>query len=197
MKIIKPSVEIIDELNQDAILKKIEMCARVCYKSEDKATDESAEKFIRSIIKRGHESVLEHVSFTVRFVVDRAIANEIVRHRLTSPSQESTRYIRYDSIGFVKPIELKQDSIWKDACESSERFYSMLIQSGEKPETARSVLLHGTKTELILTSNAREWRHVIKLRTSPAAHTDMRHIMNKLLDELLVELPVLFDDIRS
>jgi hypothetical protein len=100
MKIVKPSVEIIDNLNPREILKKLELCGRVCYKSEDKITPESAVKFISNIIKRGHESVIEHFSFSVKFIVDRGVSHEIVRHRIASYSQESTRYCNYSEDGF-------------------------------------------------------------------------------------------------
>ena len=206
MKIVNHSVEIMDRLDQDAILKKLEKCGRVCYKSEDKATDESAEKFIRSIIHRGHESVLEHVSITVKFITDRAIANELTRHRIASYSQESTRYVKYkDDIEFIMPVEIKESfkagvmkSIyWKRSVGESESYYRKLIEIGEKPENARATLPLSTKTELVMTADVREWRHVIKLRISSAAHPDMRYIMGMVLDEFLVGLPVLFDDIRQ
>lgn len=198
MRIVEPSVEIIDELNQDAILRKLELCGRVCYKSEDRITEDSAERFIRSIINRGHESVLEHVSFTVRFVTDRAIANELTRHRLASFSQESTRYVKYNDIEVIKPIEFADESEeqrWFDSCDNDEFIYSLLIGYGTKPENARAVLPLCTKTELVMTANIREWRHILKLRLSRAAHPDMRYLMGLLSDQLIQSLPVLFEDV--
>ena len=201
MRIVEPSVEIIDELNQDAILRKLELCGRVCYKSEDRITEDSAEKFIRSIIKRGHESVLEHVSFTVRFVTDRAIANELTRHRLVSFSQESTRYVKYNDIEFIMPIEFEKNRLlanyFKMSLYEFEKTYVMLTMGGAKPENARAVLPLCTKTELIMTANIREWRHILKLRLSPAAHPDMRHLMILLFNQLVESLPVLFEDVVS
>ncbi|NLZ53849.1 MAG: FAD-dependent thymidylate synthase, partial [Thermoanaerobacteraceae bacterium] len=124
MKIIKPSYEIIDTLNGKEILKKIELCGRVCYKSEDKITENSAREFVKQIIKAGHESVLEHFSFSVRFITDRGISHEIVRHRIASYSQESTRYCNYSNDKFdneitvVEPFQLtSQKPNWRKACE--------------------------------------------------------------------------------
>ena len=93
MKIINPNVEILTPLDGRAVLQHIERCGRVCYKSEDKITDTSAAAFVAGIIKRGHEAVLEHFDITVKFICDRGVSHEIVRHRLASYCQESTRYV--------------------------------------------------------------------------------------------------------
>ncbi|MZQ97194.1 MAG: FAD-dependent thymidylate synthase [Acidaminobacter sp.] len=199
MKIVRPSVEIIDNIDKDAILKKLEICGRVCYKSEGNIKDDSAEKFVKSIIRRGHESVLEHVSITVRIITDRAIANELTRHRIASYSQESTRYVKYDDIEVIAPVDLDDVSFkaWKEKCENDQWIYKLLLGYGEKPENARAVLPLSLKTELIMTANIREWRHVIKLRSSLAAHPDMRILMNMLYEEFIDKLPpVLFDYVK-
>lgn len=99
MKVIKPSYEIINEPNWDAVLVSLERAIRTCYKSEKKIDVGTANKLIRSIIKRGHESTLEHHSLSVRFVCDRGVSHELVRHRLCSFSQESTRYVNYSPEG--------------------------------------------------------------------------------------------------
>jgi thymidylate synthase (FAD) len=205
MKIIKPSIEILDDLNLEAILKKLELCGRVCYKSEDKITPESAAKFISSILKRGHESVIEHFSFSVKFIVDRGVSHEMVRHRLASYSQESTRYCNYAKNRFgreitvIEPIFLKRGTqgydIWKQACEKAEQAYFGMLDWGCLPEEARDVLPTCVKTEIVMTANLREWRHFLRLRTSPAAHPQIREVAKMLLDELTLKLPVLFDDI--
>jgi thymidylate synthase (FAD) len=211
MKIIKSSVEILDDLNPGEILKKLELCGRVCYKSEDKITDESAVKFISNIIKRGHESVLEHVSFSVRFICDRGVTHEMVRHRIASYSQESTRYCNYAKGDFNSEITVILPSFfdtgmgtasnslvydeWKYACISAERHYFKLLEMGATPEQARTVLPNSLKTEIIMTANIREWRHFLKLRTSKAAHPQIREVAKLLLDELTLKLPGLFDDI--
>jgi len=217
MKIIKAGYEILDELDGQGILKKIEKCGRVCYKSEDKITDESAERFVQNIIKRGHESVLEHFSFTVKFVCDRGISHEIVRHRLASYSQESSRYCNYSSgkfgneITVIEPCfwnpvtrqEIEQETAinepyfgWSYVCEVAEDVYFDLIKKGATPQEARNVLPNSLKTELIMTTNLREWRHFFKLRTSSAAHPQMREIAVPLLKELQTKIPIVFDDIK-
>ena len=205
MKIIKPSVEILDDLNLEEILKKLELCGRVCYKSEDKITPESAIKFISNIIKRGHESVLEHVSFSVRFICDRGVTHEIVRHRIASYSQESTRYCNYSKgqfngeITVIEPCFLVPGTegydMWYRACQMAEQYYFSMLDWGCSPQEARAVLPNSLKTEIVMTANVREWRHFLKLRTSPAAHPQMREVANMLLMELNFLLPSLFDDI--
>lgn len=201
MKIIKPSYEIIDTLDETEILKKIELCGRVCYKSEDKITENSAREFVKQIIKAGHESVLEHFSFSVRFITDRGISHEIVRHRLASYSQESTRYCNYGNYKFngeitvVEPVLLGEQKLnWRKACEDAEKQYFKLLET-TSPQTARAVLPTSLKTELIMTANLREWRHFLKLRASENAHPDIRVLTVPLLVELKTKLPDIFYDI--
>lgn len=208
MKIIKASYEILDTLCGSEILKKIELCGRVCYKSEDKITEHSAEKFVQKILENGHESVLEHVSFTVKFIVDRGVSHELVRHRIASFSQESTRYCNYgnDAEGctFIKPyfsaaIDPNKAyylrASWLKAMEKSEREYLFMLENGAAPQEARSVLPNSLKTEVIMTCNLREWRHFFKLRTANSAHPQMREVTRPLLDQLKSLIPVVFDDI--
>lgn len=206
MKIIEPSYEILTSQDtMNGMIKRIEYYARVCYKSEDKITDDSAEKLIRMILKRGHESVIEHEWLSVRLICDRGISHEIVRHRLASYSQESTRYVDYiketgeggGDIQFINPIDfsIEQLSAWKDAMSIAESNYKFLRELGAKPEMARSVLPNSLKTEIVMTANLREWRHVFKLRTSKAAHPQMRQLMKPLLKELRKYIPVIFDDV--
>ena len=137
MRVINPSVEILSPLNKNEIYRIIENAGRICYKSEDKIGNDSTEKFIRNVIKRGHESVIEHVSITVKFVTDRGISHEIVRHRLASYSQESTRYCNYgnnrfgNEITVIKPLEIEDDSIeywiWEKAMQKAEKIYFQLL----------------------------------------------------------------------
>lgn len=202
MKIIKANYEILDQLNGEEILKKIELCGRVCYKSENKITAKSAEKFARDLIVRGHESVLEHFSFSVRFIVDRGVSHELVRHRVASFSQESTRYCRYNNrdITFIQPFsetrQIAAYSIWHEAMRNAAVSYSMLVDDLKiSAQEARSVLPNSLKTEIIMTANLREWRHFFKLRTSAAAHPQMREITIPLLAELKEKIPGVFDDI--
>lgn len=205
MKIIKPYVEMITPANQYAVLKRIEQCGRVCYKSEDKTEDGSAEKFVRGIISRGHEAVLEHCILTVRFVCDRGVSHEIVRHRIASYCQESTRYCNYskdkfnNEITVIEPLFFEHDSEaykrWHAACCYAEKAYFDLLEYGYSPQSARTVLPNSLKTELVMTANIREWRNILNLRTSAAAHPQMREIMMQLLEMFHEKLPVLFDDI--
>lgn len=205
MRAIKAGFVIMDELNGSEILKKIELSGRVCYKSECKMKEGSAEKFVRSIIKSGHESVIEHVSFTVKFIVDRGVSHEIVRHRVASYSQESTRYCNYSKddfsseITFIEPFFFEVGSPgwieWKVAMEEAEKSYFNMLNIGHTPQEARSVLPNSLKTEVVMTANLREWRHFFKLRTANAAHPQIREVARPLLDELKKQVPVIFDDI--
>ncbi len=215
MQIVRPSYVIETPLNEDEILSHIEKCGRVAYKSEDKTTKGSAEKFIRSIIKSGHESVIEHFSFSVRFICDRGVTHELVRHRLVAYTQESTRYCNYAQKGvtFIKPVfweeneEYEEDEegkfsytlneydVWLRQMEYCEQSYNELIKMGASPQQARSVLPNSLKTEIVATANVREWRHILRLRTSKAAHPQIREVMVPLLAELKHRLPVLFEDI--
>ena len=195
-----------DSPSGEKILKNIERFGRVCYKSEDKITPDSAERFIRAIVKSGHESVIEHEKISVRIVCDRGVTHEIVRHRIASYSQESTRYCNYadDKFGneltFIKPCFWQESDsaylIWKEQMQAVEDVYIRLIDSGVTPEQARTVLPNSLKTEIIVTMNLREWRHFFKLRTSAAAHPQIREIAISLLDEMKQLLPPVFSDIE-
>lgn len=205
MKIIEPGFEFITPINGSVILTRIEQCGRVCYKSENKITNGSAEVFCRGLIKRGHEAVLEHCSFTVKFIVDRGVSHEIVRHRLAAYCQESTRYCNYakdefgSEITVIKPSFFEPGSVawefWKSACETAESAYFDLLEFGCSPQQARSVLPNSLKTEVVMTANIREWRHFFKLRCSEAAHPQIREVALKLLLACREKIPVLFDDI--
>ena len=206
MKIINPSFEILSPVDGQAILQHIERCGRVCYKSEDKITDTSAQTFVGSIIKRGHEAVLEHASVTVKFVVYRGVSHEIVRHRLAAYCQEGTRYCNYSKDGFggeitvIKPHYLEAGTRafagWRGACETAESAYFSLLEWGCSPQEARAVLPNSLKTEVVMTANLREWRHFFTLRTAPAAHPQMREVAIPLLCRMQELIPVVFDDIK-
>ena len=207
MKVINASVQEIKQApGISGIYQHIEKCGRTCYKSEDKITDGSAEKFVRNILKRGHEAVIEHASLTVRFTCDRGVSHEIVRHRLAAYCQESTRYCNYSKDGFggeitvIKPMSFDcSDSpyrIWKRSCENAETAYFDLLNEGCTPQEARSVLPNSLKTEVVMTADMREWRHFIRLRCAPAAHPDMRVVAGLLYDLLKSTYPVFFEDIE-
>ena len=205
MRVIEPYTEICSDVDGKEILEKIELCGRVCYKSESRIAEGSAEKFVANIIKRGHEAVLEHASITVKFVVDRGVSHEIVRHRIASYCQESTRYCNYSKddfgseITFIKPFYLDADTdgwgIWCEAMQACEDAYFELLDFGCTPEEARAVLPNSLKTELVMTANLREWRAFFKLRTSKAAHPQMREVARPLLEKMQKLVPVVFDDI--
>lgn len=206
VKIINAGYEFITPIDGNVILQRIEQAGRTCYKSEDKITDDSAIKFAQNIIKRGHEAVLEHCSFTVKFIVDRGVSHEIVRHRMASYCQESTRYCNYskdkfgNEITVIKPCFWEDNSDlyrdWRSAMRMAESHYFDLLAQGATPQEARSVLPNSLKTEIVMTANVREWRHFLKLRTSSAAHPQIREVAIPLLKELQEKIPVLFDDIE-
>ena len=205
MKIIKESVSILTPISQEDVLKHIEVCGRVCYKSEDKITEDSAKVFIKNMLARKHEAVLEHFNITVKFICDRGVTHEIVRHRLASYCQESTRYCNYskdkynNEITVIEPCYLTPKTssyeVWENACKTAETAYFDMLNEGCTPQEARAVLPNSLKTELVMTANIREWRHFLKLRTSKAAHPQMRLIAKMLLDKFVEVLPVLFEDI--
>lgn len=206
MKVINPSVILEQEINPVLVMKHIEKAGRVCYKSENMISDGTDEKFIKKILERGHESVIEHVSLTFRIICDRGVTNELVRHRIASYSQESTRYCNYskDKFGneltFIRPCfwddDCVQYKLWEQAMRQVEESYFALIKEGALPQEARSVLPNSLKTEILVTMNLREWRHFLKLRTSKAAHPQMRQVAVMIYDILSEKLPIIFKDIE-
>ena len=210
MKIIAPYHEIISKIYGAEMLRNIELCGRVCYKSEDRITDGSAEKMVAALIRSGHEAMLEHYSFTVKFICDRGIANELVRHRIASFAQESSRYCCYakDKFGkeltFINPCFWEPDSDnyarWFHEMDESEKTYLAMIESGATPEQARDILPTSIKTEIVMTANLREWRHFFKLRAEGVTgkpHPQMLEITIPFLKEIKQKIPVVFDDIMS
>ncbi len=211
MLLVKPSFEI---LMNSAHPLMIEYIGRICYKSEEKITDESHKKFIKGLLNKGHESVIEHSLVTVKIICDRGVTHEIVRHRLASYSQESTRYCNYSGgVTFiipswmeVEPGEYKMETdkrfggnigsiIWARHMLDSEYDYQRLLSLGWVPQQARSVLPNSLKTEIVVSCNLREWRHIFKLRTSTTAHPQMREIMIPMLRAFKEQLPIFFDDL--
>jgi thymidylate synthase (FAD) len=183
-------------------LELIETAGRICYKSESKIAPGTAEKFVKMILSLGHESVIEHVSATIKFVTNRGVTHELVRHRLCSFSQESTRYVRYDKddITFIRPVwwdtmSAEAQKRWRAALENAETAYIKALENDFKPEEARELLPHALKTEIIVTANLREWRHMFKLRCSQAAHPQFRALMCDCLQGFAQEIPIVFDDL--
>jgi thymidylate synthase (FAD) len=205
MRVIGPSFEILAVDDGQAILERIEAAGRVCYKSEDKISETSAVPFVERIIRSGHLSVIEHVSCTVKIICDRGVTHELVRHRLASYSQESTRYANYahnkfgHEITVIRPCFWAESEpgyrLWHDAMLQAEKAYLALIAQGASAQQARSVLPNSVKTEIVVSCNMREWRHIFDLRCAAAAHPQMREIMLPLLADMRSRVPVLFDDV--
>lgn len=207
MQIINASYKILTPISQNGVdeLHKIEQIGRLCYKSEDKMTETSAAKFVEALIKRGHEAMIEHSQLSVIFTVDRGVSHEMVRHRLASFAQESTRYCNYskekfgNEITVIKPFFLEQGTDaydrWEDAMEACEVSYFDMLKCGCSPQEARSVLPNSLKTEIAITANYREWRQILRLRTAKDAHPQMREVMRPLLDKVKEKLEPVFGDI--
>ena len=212
MKIINAGFEIIrphmdGTEARDTIYQLIEQAGRTCDKSEDKITPESAAKFVAGMVKRGHEAMLEHASMTVKFIVDRGVSHELVRHRLASFAQESTRYCNYskdkfgNEITVIRPLWLQDDlarDIWEAACENAEVMYFHLLEEGWTPQQARSILPNSLKTEVIMTANMREWRYFFRLRAAGktgAPHPQMSEVAVPLFKTVRRYMPELFGDI--
>jgi thymidylate synthase (FAD) len=192
-------ITLLTNITEKEILKHLEYCGRNAYSSFDKITDDSYYRFISSIIKNKHDSVLEHASISVEIICDRAIANELVRHRLASYTQQSTRYVNYTKkdIEFLCPSFNNDSSkqIWLEAVNTSKNLYKKLIENGEPPEFARSVLLNSVATNIIITSNIREWRHILNTRLNKQSHPDMIKLMREILYLFQDKFPNLFNDI--
>jgi thymidylate synthase (FAD) len=207
MKIIKPSAVIIAASTD--IEKTIELAGRLCYKSEDNITETSHINFLEKLRGLHHESVLEHGSISVHFICDRGITHELVRHRIASFSQESTRYCNYskgkfgNEITVIDPSEglgwdlsteegARKKHIWRLACEASEAAYFDMLDSGCRPQEARSVLPNSLKTEIVVTANPREWLHIFKLRAASTAHPQMVEVMRPLQEKFAAGWPHIF-----
>ena len=214
MKIVEAGYEILNPVfpgtdAKDQIYQMIERAGRTCYKSENSITPESAAAFVQKIVKNHHEAMLEHGSMTVRFIVDRGVSHELVRHRLASFAQESTRYCNYANgkfdgeLTFIRPLFFRVDSTeyfwWHDLCHHSEELYLAMIAAGRTPQEARSILPNSLKTEVIMTANMREWRHFFRLRAAGetgAPHPQMAEVAVPLLKECQSKMPELFGDIK-
>lgn len=237
MNLVKPSYVLLTQFQPLELLQDIERAGRVCYKSEERITSNSAVAFVRSLISRGHESVLEHRSLSVAITCDRGVSHELVRHRLASYSQESTRYCNYGNKGltFVIPpwcygveegtyrvlvlddpkemptlqvrcndqedfrnVQLLDCNVtWMTAMHEAEANYLALLEQGWRHELARALLPNSLKTEVVMTANLREWRHVFRMRASRPAHPQMKQIMRPLLADFAARLPEVFEDVRQ
>lgn len=221
MKIIEQSFKIEGLLNGTEIIKAIEAAGRTCYKSEEAITRDSAKAFVAKIIKSGHHSVLEHQSLSVRMVTNRGVSHEIVRHRIASYSQESTRYCNYskdkfgNEITVILPVWFKEEwreysepgavtdsprwlefLTWLNCNTAIEKAYFKSLVQGSAPQEARDLLPNALKTEIVMTANMREWRHFFTLRAAPAAHPQMRELATDMLAHFKERIPVIFDNIN-
>ena len=200
MKIVPQSVEIMSDINGIKMLKNIEKIARTCYKSENKISDDSHIKLLKGLMMHEHHAMIEHETITVKFVTDRGISHEIVRHRIASFAQESTRYCNYgkSDIQFINP-GFEEGSyefiLWKNQMLSIEKTYNQLLENGVTPQIARSVLPNSLKTELVVTMNLRSWLNFFKLRTPNNAHPQIRELSKSLLKQFRELIPIIFDNI--
>ena len=210
MKLIKPSIEFLNMTENP--LQTIEKAGRTCYKSEDKITSKSAASFVHTLIKRGHLAMIEHASMSYRVICDRGVTHEIVRHRLFSYAQESTRYCNYKGgVTFIIPcwfpdfgegnydrlrvrstIWQREIGMWLSMLEQDEWVYRQLLEGGWSPQQARGVLPNALKTEIVITGNLREWLHFFTLRTAKAAHPQMQEIANMLLIDARSRIEFIF-----
>lgn len=213
MKIIEPSFEILTpfgSLTEQVgiqMLRFIERMARISHRSEEKQTDDSWKRFIQAVVlEHGDWSVVEHASLTVVFRVDRGVTHEMVRHRLCSFTQESTRFVRYkNELEFIRPQLLdEKDSVWQNsiwhweqAVANSEKEYFTLLEHGVRPQEARSILPNALAATIAVTTNLRNFRHLFLMRTSKETHPDFRRVMDPLLKVLRANIPLLFDDIEA
>ncbi|MCP4747018.1 MAG: FAD-dependent thymidylate synthase [Desulfobacteraceae bacterium] len=205
MKIVEPYAQILNMPDEDFMLKHIEAAARTCYKSEDKIKDGSDVNLLRSLVKSGHHSVFEHISVSVKIVCDRGISHELVRHRICSFSQESTRYANYSKNKFGSEITVirpffwsegsKEYKLWRRSMQEAENNYLKLLELGARPQEARSVLPNSLKTEIITTTNLRQWKHIFNLRCNKASHPQIRQIMLPLLEDFHNAFNVYYKDL--
>lgn len=206
MKIISPNVEVINFSWKENPLLEIEKIARTCYKSENNITENSSTNFVKTLLKHGHEAMIEHLTITVKIICDRGISHELVRHRIASYAQESTRYCNYNNekfgyeLTFIKPLFWGETDPkfhgWKWVMETLERKYFQFLAAGAKPEEVRSILPNSLKTEIIVSMNLREWRHFFKLRCVKQAHPQMREISIPMLFKFKELISIIFDDIE-
>jgi thymidylate synthase (FAD) len=224
-KIMKPKFQILSHFNERSILRHLELCGRTCYKSEDKITNDSCYKFIKMLLSRGHESVIEHYNISIKFICSRSLSHQLVRHRLCSFSEQSQRYCNFETkidMGIIQPYwldpldakKIRNKSFtsvlqipegisnkcryWLESIIDSVNSYGILLRSNPEmtPQQVRSLLPNAAKTEIVCTANLRQWRHILKLRTSKGADPEIKELMIPLLKKLQEKLPTLFSDIE-
>lgn len=204
MKIIEPSWKLIRPANQaEGIdqLRFIELMARISHRSEEKQALDTWERFIKAVVlEHGDWSVVEHSSATVIFRVNRGVTHELVRHRLFSYTQESTRFVNGrksypEGLEFILPAKDETEAVLYNSLVDSEEAYLRLLDQGYRPQEARAVLPNALAATIAVTGNLRNWRHILLMRTSKETHPDFKQVMIPLLDEFKRRVPLLFDDI--
>lgn len=184
-EVVEHSVELVEYTPMAAL--QVTKAARTCYRSEKPMAISEANDFVKMLIRKGHESPLEFAHIMLRITTSRDITHELVRHRLASYAQESTRYVRYkNGVQKVRPVEIKEyleDGtpnpaylVWLDGCRAAEKAYIELLRITHRPELARTVLPGSTRTTIVMQMNMREFRHFLRLRMASAAHPDMRYV---------------------
>ena len=207
MNIVEPSFTVLyPKSKTEALdsLRRVELAGRVCYKSEDRVTDDSYHRFIQMLMQRGHWSVIEHATMTAHLVTNRGVTHELVRHRVASFSQESTRYCNYNKgkfrgeITVVSPTHLTDENLeaWRTGVHAAETAYMQMIQSGVSPQIARGVLPNDLKAEIVVTANLREWHHIFSMRCAANAHPHIRQLMKLGLPQMIDWYAPVFDDLR-
>ena len=218
MLIIQPEIQV-ENYDGIKIMKNIERACRTCYRSEGLITEDSYKKLLKNCINRGHESILEHEKITIRMICDIGVYKDLTRHRFGSFSIESTRYCNYgkdkfdNEIKFIEPVfytpgvmEEYNDPIKKNDCLKTQYWERCMkfIESdymdmtnivGAKPDELRMLLPHSTAAEVTMTANIREWRHILGLRCSKAAHPAIRQLLIPLLLKFKEDMPELFSAI--
>lgn len=201
MKIIEPKIWV-ENYDPLKIMKNIERACRTCYRSESLITNDSYKKLLTNCINRGHESVLEHEKITVRMICDIGVYKDLTRHRFGSFSIESTRYCNYgkdkfdNELKFIKPCNIEPGQIyafWMNEMQNIEHTYQEMSRCGCTPDQMRLILPHSTAAEVTMTANIREWRHILSLRCSQAAHPSIQQLLIPLLLEFKSTMPELFD----
>ncbi len=206
MIIVEPSFTILHPSSKEearAALRRVEFAGRICYKSEDRITDDSYVRFIQMLIQRGHWSVIEHATMTAHLVTSRGVTHELVRHRIASYSQESTRYCNYHQgrfggeITVIAPPELSGEELtrWREGIRAAECAYQELIGHGVSPQIARGVLPNDLKAEIVVTANLREWHHLFSMRAASNAHPHIRHVLQLGLPQVIEWFAPVFDDL--
>ena len=216
MEVVKQSHEILNTIDWDNVLLQLELPIRKCYNSEHRIKEGSAEKLIRTVISNKHVSTLEHFSFSVNFITNRGVTHELVRHRMASYSQVSTRYVNYGGrdMQYILPVWMDDtylghysdkplvatdittpEGIWIESCMKSESAYKELLRMDSKPEQAREVLNNSLQTDITMTTTVRDWIHLLGLRCDKTAHPQIRSLMRGLHSELVDTCPVLFDSV--